>query len=148
MRAAKHSAWVVILLAASLLPGCGKDSVGPELREITGHWNATKIEYVSKGTQERADLVALGGAGSLALEPDRSFLLVIAPPGDPPDSLAGAWELETDLLRLLPAPGGVVAFDAVLAGDKLTLTGADAAYDFDGDGTADPAKQNLELARQ
>lgn len=41
----------LLLLGAILgsLAGCGKDkSVGPKPSEITGNWQATKLEYVKK----------------------------------------------------------------------------------------------------
>lgn len=123
------------------------DPAGPDPAGITGTWNATRIEYVREGTGEAVDAVPLGWTATLVLNGDATFVFTLTPAGEPPQVLSSNWELDGDLLRFVFPGGGVIAWDAVLSGDVLELTGADGAYDFDADGMMDPAKQNITLAR-
>lgn len=147
MSSRRRNAFIGIIPIAALgAAGCA-DPAGPSPDEITGTWNATRIEYVSKATSETVDAVPLGWAATLILNADATFVFTLTPAGEAPQVLASNWELDGDLLRLVFPGGGVIAWDAALQGDVLELTGADGAYDFDADGTMDPAKQNITLAR-
>lgn len=136
--------WLLCALA-----GCGKDkSTGPEPRQITGAWNATKVEYVRRPAGAAVDLVALGGSGTLALNDDGSFRLVITPFAAAEDVTEGTWALGGDILELTPLGMPFSwQFDVALAGDTLGLSGASVEYDFDEDGTRDQATLNLLLVR-
>jgi hypothetical protein len=128
---------------------CGGDkSTAPKPAQITGLWTATKIEHVKTGTSTTVDLIALGGWGSLLLNADNSYRYVVAPAGEPPDTLADAWDLSADgTLTLHMGPYGEMQFDTHLSGNTLAISGADADYDFDGDGTPEPGKLNCAFIR-
>jgi hypothetical protein len=60
--------------------------------------------------------------------------------------VTGVWSA-TDVLTLQTSPTSEWQFEADLVGDLLTLTEADSAFDFDGDGTFEDADLSLELTR-
>jgi hypothetical protein len=128
---------------------CGGDkSTAPKPAQITGLWTATKIEHVQIGSSTSVDEIALGGSGSLLLNADASYRYVVAPNGEPPDTLADVWDLSSDgTLTLHLGPYGEMQFDTHLSGNTLTLSGADSDYDFDGDGTREPGKLNCAFIR-
>jgi hypothetical protein len=138
------AAWLLCALA-----GCGKDkSTGPEPRQVTGVWHATKVEYVRRPAGEAVDLVALGGSGTLTLNADDSFRLVITPFAAAESVTEGTWTLGGDTLDLTPLGMSFSwQFDVALVGDSLGLSGASVEYDFDDDGTPDQATLNLLLVR-
>lgn len=138
--------WATALFFAA----CGGETSSfsaEQLKDLTDTWIATKIEYSSDVTSERVNLIAEGGTGSLVLRDDNSFELETSAPAGPNVSLAGRWQFVDDLFQLLPSAGGMLTFDVTLNADVLWLSGADIAYDFDGDGLMDPAHWNLEFAR-
>jgi hypothetical protein len=140
-------ALIAVLLAGLLGPGCGKDTVGPEPGEVTGAWTATKVEYVSKADGTTVDTVPLGGNCTLVLNPDKSSTLTTKLPGEDPLAMQGTWGISEDQLEFYPSGGGEFAWNVVLSGGTMKLTGADWSYDFNDDGQADPATFNLDLRK-
>lgn len=141
--------FAALALLVGAMCGCGDDkAAGPEPAQITGLWNATKVEYVSRPAGESVDLVALGGSGTLTLGESNAFLLVITPFAEIPQTTEGTWALDGDTLELTPLGMPFSwQFDVALAGDSLGLSGASVEYDFNDDGTPDQATLNLSLAR-
>jgi len=141
---------IVLLLAGSLTACDNKDDkVGPKPSEITGTWSATMVEYVNKSAPStRVDLIALGGAATMAIHADKSWVFVIAESGQPPDTTTGVWNLDGDMFEVTPTG---MPFSwmwvAALSGNSLTLTGADMEYDFDGDQVMEQADQNTALVK-
>lgn len=134
--------WLVLFAALALF-GCGGGDVsGPSTTELVGTWNATKIEFVGKAGEGTVDAFPLGWTASLDLAADMSGELTVTRADASFWSWQGAWEVDGDLFRI--AGQGA---DVSLVGDTLFLNGFDAAYDFDGDGLAEPAKLNLALKR-
>lgn len=135
---------------ALLATGCGKDDeVGPKPEEITGAWRAAKLEYVSKANPStRIDLIAQGGAATLAIRTDHSVQFVVTESGSAPDTTTGTWSLDGDLFRVTPAGSPWSwTWDVSLSGGTLTLSGADMEFDFDGDDVPEEADQNVVLVR-
>lgn len=137
-----------ILIAAALI-GCGNDEpAGPEPEAITGLWNATRVEYVSRPAGSVVELVALGGSASLELAEPGGFTFTVMPSGEAPQTTTGAWQLDGDVLRLTPQGMPFSwEFDASLSAGELELTGASVEYDFDDDGSPEQATLNLALSR-
>jgi hypothetical protein len=87
------------------------------------------------------------------LEADNDFTLTLSYTGNEPggpwgtsSEVTGVWSA-TDVLTLRTSPTSEWQFEADLDGDLLTLTGADTAFDFDGDDTFEDADLSLELTR-
>ena len=139
----------VLLLAGSLTACSNDNKVGPKASDITGNWIATKIEYVSKAAPAtRVDLIASGGAGTMAINADKSFVFVMAESGEPPDTTTGVWKIDGEMFEVTPTGMPFSwSWKAVLAGNALTLSGAAMEYDFDGNNVMEQAEQNTALVR-
>ena len=140
---------LAVVLFLPMAAGCGDDDpAGPDAEEITGAWQATKVEYTTPGGNPVVDLIALGGSASLLLDPDGSLAYTVTPAGAVPTVTEGVWELEGDIMTV--TPDGMPfswQFEVEYAGDELALRGADVEFDLDGDDEDDPAKLNLEFIR-
>jgi hypothetical protein len=131
-----------LFLLALGLPACSGDVTGPPEDSIIGTWQATEIVFLSKTGLGSAEVAVLGWTATLTLEGDHTGVLAMQPAGLPAWQWTGPWEVDGDLFRI----SGQGA-DIVLDGGALRLSGFDGVYDFDVDGTPDPAKFNLTLTR-
>ena len=87
------------------------------------------------------DFSAAGGSGSLRFEADTTFLLILVPdPGSPSRSSVGPVAIEGDTLVLTDdADPDLPLLSGTLEGTRLVLETDDAEFDFNGDGTDEPA---------
>jgi hypothetical protein len=143
------------MLSASLVLGliaCDDDGTGPDPATLAGTWDAIEVELVSvadPGTS--VELIGLGGSATVVLNANGTFDYTVTFPGELPENIAGTWEVSADVFTMRWTEGGFLnewQFDYSLVADELTLTGADSSFDFDDDGTEDPAKLNAILVRQ
>jgi hypothetical protein len=142
------------LLPLFLLPfatACGDDDpAGPSVDDVTGTWTATSLQLVSvANSNTRVDLITFGYTCTLILEQDGDFFITVVDPELGNIGGSGNWS-STDVLTMEFLEGQFDVtweFDITLTGNTLRLTGADAEYDFDDDGTEDAAKLNLTLVR-
>jgi hypothetical protein len=129
--------------------GCGDDNPsGPSKDEITGTWQATKVEYTTTAGVPMADLIALGGSASLVLNADNSLVYTITPAAGVPNVTTGTWHLSTDMMTVTPS--GMLfswQFDVEYTSDQLRMSGADVEFDYDNDDIDEPAKLNLVFTR-
>lgn len=142
--------FVVLSLLVVAALACGDGSVGPAASDITGTWQATQVEYVSVAQPSQSvDLIAdEDWTVTLALAANGTYTFTQTPPGEQPQTSTGTWELDGDVFNV--APTGTqyrLQFEIALSGSTLSLTGADAEYDFDDDGSPEDAKLNLVLTR-
>jgi hypothetical protein len=148
-----QAGWRAALLALLLIPlaSCGDKSTAPKPEQVAGTWNATQLVYTSKTTSDRVDLIEAGGTETLVLGADKSFRLMRALPGVPPDTLSGTWETPGDVgdLMVLHLAGGGIewAYDFALSGDVMSLGAENADYDFNEDGIREAARMRTTLAR-
>lgn len=130
------------LCTAAVLVACGGGVSGPSESSLVGAWHATKMEYVSKAGAGQVELVIQGWAAVLTLDADRTGTLTVTPATLPAWSWTGAWEVDGDLFRI--AGQGA---DIALSEGSLRLNGFDGGYDFDADGTPEPAKINFVMVQ-
>jgi hypothetical protein len=148
----RTSRGLLLMLSALLFASCGgdDDSSGPPDSDLVGTWDATSIELTSVANPGTVvELISQGANGRLVLQSNGDFGLSVGIPGEPTEFGNGTWGA-TDVLTLSFGEGdiqGTWQFDIELNGDSLRLTGADSEWDFDDDGTEDPAKLDLALTR-
>ena len=128
------------------LVACG--GAGGTPPDLTGTWNATKYEFASTSTTARADLVAQGVSATVTFRADKTYEVVVKSPGQPDEIMAGTFSVSSDVLTLRQTGrSGDQQFQYTLAGNTLTLSGADADFDFDANGTTEAAKLNVVAVR-
>jgi hypothetical protein len=144
----------LLALVFGFTPGCGEDKVtGPKPSEITGNWNATKLEYVPKsGGHSAVDLIAAGGTATCAINANQTLVLIITPASSVPDTVTGSWVIDGDQFKFSPddMPGSTSFYDVNLSSNVLELTGGDVWYDFNGDDqyqADEEADNNITLVR-
>jgi hypothetical protein len=137
------------LAAALTLLSCGDDGTGPGPETLAGTWTATRFEYVdATDATNRVELIGLGGTLVVQLQGNGTFSYAVTFPGEPDETSSGTWSSTADTFTMQESGSSFgLTFDFVLAGNTLTLTGADTEYDFDDDGVDDEAELNITLVR-
>lgn len=123
---------VALLAALATLGACKNDGTGPSAAELTGTWEATTA----------------GGSATLVLGAGSVCTLQMTIPSNPTWNFTGTWSASVDVLSLdLTGPFNPTwQFDMTLAGNTLTLAGADTDFAFNG--SLEAAKLGFEWARQ
>ena len=134
-------------LLGGLAPESGTGRRSPFAGPLLGSWAATRWEYASITSRRVVDLVCdLGGSVTLSVSPGTYILTWdIARQGR--RSVGGTVEVRASALHLHPHDGvdeEVVLFQ--LADDTLTLSAAQSAWAFDGNGE-EPAAFTAVLVR-
>ncbi len=145
--------WFCVLAAVlllALIAACGDDEKSAK-EDLVGKWMATKMEYTDVATPARkVDIIAEGHSFTLTLASNNRYRAIITPPSGQggPMTETGNWSNSVDLLSVTPeGMPWSVEFEFDLSGDRLTLSGGDSEFDFDGTGHPRSAKLNLILTR-
>jgi len=136
---------VVAPLVAGLALACGSD-VAEE--DIVGTWNAT--EFVFSNFEDPVtdfDVIAMGGDLSIVIRANGTYTLTVSLPFADPEVIDGDWVLNGGVLTLDDGTVDEAVFEISLSGNTLTLHTEDAEFDFDEDGTDDPAQVDVTLVR-
>ena len=131
---------------------CGDEGPNDELtyEDLEGTWVLLSLIFISDANASTTfDFRAAGGSGSLRFEPDSSFLLILVPdPGSPTDSVTGPVALEGSTVILTDSSDpDLPLLSGTLEGSQLVLETENAEYDFNGDGTDEPAHVSTVFVR-
>jgi hypothetical protein len=119
------------------------DTTGVSVDDLEGTWNATAFEFTDQtNTSQQVDLISLGATYTLTIESPNAVSSVFIFEGNT-DSNSNNFTISRDTLV---ANGDTFIVD--LTGDVLLLTNLGEAFDFDDDGSDDPATLRIELVRQ
>ncbi len=143
MRLMRTWTWMAAAFAVGAIACSGGDS---NPADLAGTWTASKMQFVSS-TYGTVDLVAQGGSATLVLDANKTYTTTVRVPGQSDQVATGTWDASSDVLTLTESPTSNMQFDYVLSGSTLTLTGADAPFDFNGDGVEEEAKLNVTASR-
>lgn len=155
---------IPVLLIAALAVACGDDDeVGPDegitLADFAGSWSAERLRWTSTADQTVfVDLIQLGGTLQVGVDGSGNFTgeAMVPDPGTgqlQSVPLSGSFvlvsqtTLAVDFAATVPPP--FEDFDGTfdLSGDVLTILNPDSDFDFDGDGTEEPAGLEVILRR-
>lgn len=138
----------LILMSTLMPPGCSSDQPeAPKLENITRSWHATSCVYRHETNGAlRVDLVADGWTVDLFINDNGAFRYTWTPPGGGEQYFDGTWALDGQTVSLTRNGYGFAwQFTAEVREESLTLRGAHAEYDFDDDGTPEPAIWDMDL---
>ena len=131
------------------LQGCGgDDSTGVDLSDLTGSYVATKFEFISVASPSTTfDMVADGGGSfDLTIAANGDYTMTIHFPGFPDEVDTGTITIDGNQITLHGIDPVTGTF--TLSGSTLTVNASSGAeFDFDNDGTDDPAGVQLVFQR-
>ena len=139
MRVARVLAAGAMVVAVA---ACG-DSTGITVEDLVGTWEATEIVFTnSANPSESVDVVDLGASLTVTINSAGTVSTVFDDGQGGTDSDSGTLSVDGSTLTI-----GGETFEAERSGDVLILTGED-QWDFDEDGTEEPATLTIRLVRQ
>ena len=149
--------WMVGLgLVATAMIACGGEEAAPTPDELAGTYTATSSKYASTTGLGTVDIIAAGGATTLVLRGDLTYSLTVTLSGGAPSTSSGTYKVNSfDELLITPGGGSNPYFPWAYSrtGAKLHLEAQTGnwlpwyGYDFDGDGTGDPANWTADLTK-
>lgn len=141
MRMLRH---MPVIAGFTLLAACGS-STDITVENLEGVWDATVYVFTNQAnTSETVDIVAVDQASMvLTVQANGTTSSVFDDGQGGTSSDSGTFTAEGDMLTL-----GGITFQASLSGDRLTLTNDDAQFDFDDNGSDEPATARITLQRR
>lgn len=135
---------MLVGIGTLLASGCG-DSTGVTVQDLTGTWASSQYLYTNPAnTSQTVDIITTQGASfamTVAADSTVSTLFDDGQGGSSSDS--GTFDATGTVLTLAGN-----AFDASRTGSQLTLQDDTNTYDFDNDGSDDPAELTITMVRQ
>lgn len=128
--------------------GCSEDPAGVTAADLVGLWGAWEVVYTSDAdAATRVDLVNdVGATYSIEFHATGTYHEQVSEPGRPARSETGAYDVSQGQLVLDPDEGERRELTIVrTASGRLSVREEGVAYDFDGDGVAEPAALELTL---
>lgn len=142
-----------------LIASCSSDDSGGSLTgtnisisDIQGSWTVTSFVFdrAAEGPVLRIDLIDEGITASMTIQSNGRFTITSTVPGGGQDSISGQMSFDEDLLLVEfdDEPGEEEFFSIQLTNnDNNLLISGPAEYDFDEDGTDEPAIVSISLVR-
>lgn len=144
----RGAAAIALVLALAACGGGGTD-VDPALAPFVGDWQATQLVLTSVANpQVSPDLIALGATFTLNVQPSGQYtaILIYAEQASTEIGTIRVSGNTVTLNRDFPGRGTTNAVYA-FSGNRLTLDG-DSEFDFNLDGTPEPAVVHMEFVKQ
>jgi hypothetical protein len=140
----------VLLLVAAVATACSKESTAPDpaVAPFVGDWAADTLILTSEADpQTSLDLVALGATFTLNVQPSGQYTAILIYSGQSKTEF-GKLEVSGQTLTLHPTSSdpptaGTYSFN----GDHLIVDG-ETEFDFNLDGTMDPARVHFDLVKK
>lgn len=138
---------IAVFAPALWLVGCSdEDSLeAPSVENFARHWNVTSDEYLHASNGAiTVDLVAEGWTIDLYVNDNGRLRFVWTPPGGEESFWDANWSVAGGSV-IVTRDGSPFSweFAARVGEESMTLRGADAEYDFDANGTPEPAIWNM-----
>ena len=154
--------YLLSLITILGLASCGDDDeedgfslVGTNfsISDITGTWNATQAIFgTTSGAAISVDVVAQGGTVVLQISSNGNFQVTVTENGAAPETSSGRMGFDEDLLVISfdDSPDDYEFFGSTFNDPILTISGGNGLveFDFDNDGSDEPADIDFILERQ
>ncbi len=127
---------------------CG-DPVGIEPSAIAGTWNSLTYGFVNAADPtETVELISMGATLTITFTSDRNFTWNFRDVDGAVETRSGTFSVAGDVLTLSESgQGSPDPFIAVRDRDNMTLRTGNREFDFDEDGTGEPAELRIFLTR-
>jgi hypothetical protein len=139
---------VGIAIAGLVLGVAACSDSGPSADSFVGTWDATRMEFTrTANPADKEDIIGDDGTYRITFNADGTWHAVMTVPGVMVDLPSGTWSASIDVLTIVTTGmSGEQQFDYVLSGNTLTLSGANAEWDF---GSGDePATLSMTLTKR
>jgi hypothetical protein len=138
----------IIPLIAILTLGCD-DPISLDPSDLAGTWTALSYSWLDKADLITTyDMIPDGGSFVVTLGSDGSFSAMRTLPGETAESWSGVYSVTPPQLTFSDfGDGQPEPFLATRDEDRMTLVTGNAEFDFDDDGTPDPAQLSIFLQR-
>ncbi|MDE3152453.1 MAG: lipocalin family protein [Gemmatimonadota bacterium] len=149
-RGLRRCAALALVVLGTTLAAChGSSPSSPNPPALLGTWHVTKMQFVSSTNPDTAyDYIANGATITVAFTADFRYATTIQMPGHLNEVNTGTWAESGGVLTLTPTGSSAsLHFAMASSGGTLTLVAADADYDFNNDGVAEPATLTMVLVR-
>ncbi len=145
------SRFFLIMFSIALLTACGDDSTDPNdsnnFDAFVGTWNCTEYKYISNANASLVYdfLVETGATITFRIESNGNYTASITLPGFPPQTFSG--NLNSD-------ENGDIELDSdpdiqvTINNNTLTIVDPNESWDFDNDGTNEPATARQVYTKQ
>ena len=145
--------WAGVIVLAAVLSSCGDAALEADasLAAFVGDWHATSLVLSSPLAPDvSVDLIELGSSFDLNIQPSGHYTAILVFAGQAQTeigqiSLSGASTVILD--RAFPTPSRSISTFIFEGPDRLILDG-DTEFDFNLDGTMEPALAHFDLERR
>lgn len=162
---------VAVTFAAAWSSSCSGGGDAPSADQLAGTWTATKVAYSSSTGLGAVDIVPLGGSATLVFGSNDTLQFTLRQPSGTTGSFAATYASSVDLFSVTitsgdGVPGVNFGWAFSLSGNVMRLScgpgtgtgssdncafvlggGMRNGFDFNGDGTLEPATWIISLAK-
>ena len=153
----RHALFIACMALLTTFMACdsGEDEFplegdGISMSDIAGTWTATRAFFsrAADGPAVSVEVVGLGGTATLVVQTNGRFTFTTTLPGEAAEVTTGQLGFDEDLLVVIydDEPDDFEFFGIRFSGNNLSINGQ-GTYDFDDDGTEEPAIIELDLVR-
>jgi len=144
--------WAALGLALSLASGCGGSdpvTADPTVGSFVGTWDAVVLTMTPEGSATPVVDVLQYGGFFIVVEPSGQYTATLSLPTGPGVEI-GQLSVAGSTIRLDPSvpAGDAVTSTYTLVGDDYLILDGPTEFDFNFDGSADPAEAHFELQRR
>lgn len=140
----------VFLPVAVIGTGCGSDPISVDADSIAGTWNAISYAYLETADLDNfVELIAEGASYTITFTSSGTYTSSFRHPTGEVDSESGTFTISPDDVIALLASGEdePELFLATRDEDRMSFQTGLAEWDFDEDGTPEPAQLRIFLGR-
>ncbi len=138
-------------IAAAFAVGCS-DSTDPgdvTGNDLAGTWDATSVVFTPDAGGTAVDVVPLGFGLEITFNAEGGYTATFTEPGEAPDLEIGTYTVVNGVLTLTPVgeDAETMTIDS-FSGSTMVLSDSNAEFDFDDNGTEEPANMTATMVKQ
>ncbi len=124
------------------------DPIGVEPSDIAGTWNALTYGFINKADlDDTVELISMGASLTVTFTSEGNFTWDFRDVDGAVEARSGTFTVDGAIITLLETGQDPDPFLAVREDDSMTLRTGNREFDFDEDGTDDPAELHTFLVR-